>query len=293
MTMAIREASTRARGTVTHRDAFERHGYALVDGALTPDEVERLVAATDRVYSEERTDGPLHLLAFCGRDAAFLELLDHPSTLPFVIDVLGPNIFMYHCHLDVHPPERSERQPWMWHQDGGIVNRDLETEPRPRLSVKVAYFLTDVSRPGRGNFVVLPGSHRANSITRPPGDDNDIPGAVPILARAGDAVVFDRRLWHMRSPNGSRLTRKALFYAYTYRWIRPRDDLHVPAMLRSHVTSVRAQLLGAGASAIDFWMLDRRELPLTRRATVSDALATGSGRGSAGRAGAGGSRIRR
>jgi ectoine hydroxylase len=74
--------------------------------------------------------------------------------------------------------------------------------------------------------------------------------------------VFDRRLWHMRSPNCSRLTRKALFYAYTYRWIRPRDDLHIPASLRHLVTPVRAQLLGAADNAIDYWMPDQVELPV-------------------------------
>jgi ectoine hydroxylase len=260
--MAIREAPIGL--DAAHREAFERDGYVLLENALTADEVRRLTTAVDAVYAEERPDegGPLHLLAFCGRDAAFLDLLDHPWTLPLVVDVLGPNVFMYHCHLDVHPPEEDRPQPWMWHQDGGVVNRDLETEPRPRLSVKLAYFLTDVSEPGRGNFVVLPGSQTRNTIARAPGDDNELPGAMPVLAHAGDAVMFDRRLWHMRSPNRSRLTRKALFYAYTYRWVRPRDDLHIRPELLELVTPVRAQLLGAGVRAIDFWMPDDAGLPV-------------------------------
>jgi ectoine hydroxylase-related dioxygenase (phytanoyl-CoA dioxygenase family) len=247
------------------RTAFERDGYCVVRQALAPDEVDRLVGAVDRTYAAEGGDGssPLHLLAFCGREAAFLELLDHPSTLPLVIDLLGPNVFMYHCHLDVHPPEAAvARRPWMWHQDGGVVNRDLETDPRPRLSVKVAFFLTDCSEPGRGNFVVLPRSHVRNGIARPVDDSNDLPGAAPILARPGDAVLFDRRLWHMRSPNASSGTRKALFYAYTYRWVRARDDLHVRPELLGLVTPARAQLLGSGATADHFWMPDHVELPL-------------------------------
>jgi len=109
---------------------------------------------------------------------------------------------------------------------------------------------------------VLPGSHLANAIDRPPDDDNELPGALPVLARAGDAVIFDRRVWHMRSPNVSRTTRKALFYAYTFRWVRARDDLHVRADLLSQITPVRAQLLGGGGSAIDFWMPDHQELPV-------------------------------
>ncbi|MCI0636154.1 MAG: phytanoyl-CoA dioxygenase family protein [Actinobacteria bacterium] len=264
--MAVREARELDVGL---GEAFERDGYAVLEGALSPDELERLIDAVDRVYAIEREHeaSALHLLAFCGRDGAFLELVDHPATFPLVVDILGSNIFMYHCHLDVHPPESNGgRRPWMWHQDGGIVNRDLESNPRPRLAVKMAYFLTDVSEPGRGNFVVLPGSHLSNAIERPPDDDNDLPGAVPILARAGDAVMFDRRLWHMRSPNASAITRKALFFAYTFRWVRARDDLEVRADLAHLLTPVRAQLLGAGDRAIEFWMPDEIDLP------VRDAL---------------------
>jgi len=185
--------------------------------------------------------------------------------LELVVEVLGPNIFVYHCHLDVHPPEPEPPRTWMWHQDGGIVNRDLETDPRPRLSVKVAYFLTDLSEPGRGNFVVLPGSHLRNRIERPTDDDNEIPGAVPVLASPGDAVVFDRRLWHMRGRNASTLTRKALFYAYTYRWVRPRDELRIPPEMREVLTPVRRQLLGEGPEAIHFWMPDHVDLPVRER----------------------------
>jgi ectoine hydroxylase len=251
-------------------ESFERDGYVVVEGALAPDAVDRLVKAVDRTWTRERgvppASGapPLHLLAFCGREAAFLELLDHSTTLPFVLDLLGPNIFMYHCHLDVHPPEPDVQRPWMWHQDGGIMNRDLESDPRPRMSVKLAYFLTDVSEPGFGNFVVLPGSHRRNTIERPADDDNDLPGAESVLARAGDAVLFDRRVWHMRSPNRSDRTRKALFFAYTYRWIRERDELRVRPDLLDLITPARAQLLGAGADAAHFWMPDHVDLPLKR-----------------------------
>jgi ectoine hydroxylase len=94
----------------------------------------------------------LHLFAFVLRNPLYLELLDLPSTFPLVCGMLGWNIYMYHCHLDVHPPVAAPGPPrWGWHQDGGRQNLEIETEPtRPLLSVKVAYFLSDVSEPGRG-----------------------------------------------------------------------------------------------------------------------------------------------
>jgi len=266
--MALREAQ-RTGLTPEQRSGFERDGYLVVDDALDPGHVSRLSDAVDRTWAAHR-DGPaaagadpLHLLAFVGRDPLFLELLDHEPILPLVVDLLGWNVFMHHCHLDVHPPMTGPPpQKWMWHQDGGIQNHDLETHPRPRMSVKVAYFLTDVSEPGRGNFSVLPGSHLRDVITRPSDDRNDLPGSVPVLARPGTAVLFDRRLWHMRGENRSPMTRKALFYGYTYRWVRPRDDVHIPPERFGTITPVRAQLLGAGASAIGHWIPEVDDPPL-------------------------------
>ena len=203
---------------------LDEDGYVLLPGALDPAFVDQLFAAVDDVWTRHRgrsaSTSALHLLAFLREDRRFVRLLDHRPVLDVIAEALGPNIFMYHAHLDVHPPEHEPVTTWMWHQDGGIQNRDLETSPRPRMSVKVAYFLTDVTVPGRGNFVVLPGSHRRDAIERPSGGTNEMPGAIPILAAPGDAVLFDRRLWHMRSPNRSDVTRKALFLAYTYRWVR-------------------------------------------------------------------------
>jgi ectoine hydroxylase-related dioxygenase (phytanoyl-CoA dioxygenase family) len=262
--MAVRKRDGRATLAADRRAAFETEGYLVIPEALAPDLVEDLTAAVDRVYAERAERGaPFHLLAFIREDPVFLDLLDLPATLPLVADVLGPNIYCYHCHLDVHPPEPADPSPkWMWHQDGGVQNRDIESDPRPRLSVKLAYFLTDLSEPGRGNFVVLPGSHLRNRIERPADDSNDLPGAVPVLARPGDAVMFDRRLWHMRSRNASGLTRKALFLAYTYRWVRPRDDMPTPSGFAPFLTPVREQLLGNGARTIDFWMPDLVEPPV-------------------------------
>ena len=154
------------------------------------------------------------------------------------------------------------------------MNRDLETSPRPRLSVKVAFFLTDVSVPGRGNLVVLPGSQRTDHVEPPADGSNDLPGAQPILAAAGDAVVFDRRLWHMRSPNTSAHTRKVLFLAYAYRWIRPRDDMPIPADLVATASPAQRQLLGIADATIDHWSLgEAPALSATAQATPSSGPA--------------------
>ena len=66
---------------------------------------------------------------------------------------------------------------------------------------------------------------------------------VLILVPAGGAAVFDRRIWHASSANISDITRKALFYGYSYRWVRPRDDQSVDGLIEKS-EPIRKQLLG-------------------------------------------------
>jgi ectoine hydroxylase-related dioxygenase (phytanoyl-CoA dioxygenase family) len=203
--------------TAEQRAAFERDGYLIIRGALSPDEVAGARDAIDRVHAAEAKagrlgpDGSMHLLSAVANCPEIAGLIDHPATFPCVWSTLGWNIHVYHSHLDVHPPIRVP-MPFRfdWHQDGGRQNREIETNPRPRLSVKLSYWLSDVSEPGRGNMKVVPGSHLTNWIDGPPRRDVEWPdpeGAIEVTAEPGDAVFFDRRIWHARSRNHSEHTR--------------------------------------------------------------------------------------
>ena len=262
--------------TPEQRAAFDRDGYLIIRGALGPEEAAAAREAVDRVYATAaRTgslgpDGSMHLLSAVANCPDVAGLIDHPATFSYVWPVLGWNIHVYHSHLDVHPPVRV-RLPFRfdWHQDGGRQNREIETTPRPRLSVKLAYWLSDVSEPGRGNLKVVPGSHVVNWIDGPPRRDVEWPdpeGAVEVTGRPGDAVLFDRRIWHARSRNYSEYTRKAVFFGYTYRWTAIRDDI---AAVRAsgwlgRLNPVQQQLLG-GAEDLDgdhAWGHDPATTPL-------------------------------
>jgi ectoine hydroxylase len=256
-----------AMATTDALEALDRDGYVVLRGALDPDAVASLESAVDAVWCRHRAAGsslsePLHLLAFLGEDRRFLELVDHEATLPIVVGALGWNIYCYHNHLDVTPPVLGRSRPrWQWHQDGTRQNADL-APPRPRLSVKVAFFLSDVSEDGRGNLRVIPGSQVRDHLDRPTDGSVDPPDAVSIRAPAGSAVVFDRRLWHSRSDNRSPVTRKAVFYAYTYRWVHPRDQLRLGPRVLAAMTPVRRQLLGVDAGAVGRWLPADDDVPL-------------------------------
>ena len=232
---------------------FDEQGFLVFRGVVPRDTVADLAAAAEGIDAEWRPrcrmkpDEPLNLLDAIGRDPVFLGLVDLPQTFMKVVDILGWNIQLYHSHLIVTPPLRRgtvSRQPRLgWHQDSGRLNLDLEGEPRPRVSVKVGFFITPTLHTDRGNFHVVPGSHRLNRLDLPEDADLDHPRAMPVRADAGDAVFFDRRIWHAPGRNRSSVTRQVFFLGYSYRWLRPRDDMTVAHYLPG-ADPIRRQLFG-------------------------------------------------
>jgi hypothetical protein len=265
----------------------------MVRNALSEDRRARLEAAVDRVYAEEKAagrvsaNGALHLLGFLPRDEEFGELLTVPTVFPHIWGMAGWNIYTHHNHLDVTPPVPGPEAPsWGWHQDGYRQNSDPETLdpnlPRPMFSLKVGYVLSDLSRTGRGATKVIPGSHLENSLDRPADTTvphPDPPGTMEVTANPGDAFIFDRRLWHSRSPNTSVVTRKILFVGYTYRWIRPLDDMPTDRTSQwwHNRTPVQQQLLGVGPDNLNYWGVTANgfvdeDIPLRRELRERDLL---------------------
>ncbi len=256
MSMATMDPSClQHRLTDAERREFNETGLLTIENALSAEHVTALTAATDRVFEHGLTNGAdprkaLFYPNFIPDDPGFADLVDYPRVFPKVWGILGWNIYLYHAHLIVTPPTGQPRdnKTFSWHQDSGRVNLEMESHPRPRLSFKVAYFLSDTSVEGRGNFWVIPGSHLWDTIALPKESHGQPEGAVPVLAKPGSAVFFDRRLWHTASPNWSDVTRKVLFYGYGYRWIRTKDDMTVKS-LWSASSPIRRQLLGDGLNA--------------------------------------------
>jgi hypothetical protein len=214
--------------------AFRRDGHLLVRGAL-----EKRLRLRLRTAVGERPHAPGGVF----HHPVLAELLDLPAVFPHIWGHLGWNILVDHSQVDVAPPVAGRPAPsWAWHQDAGPA-----TGAGPMLAMTVAYVLSDLSRPGRGAPLVLPGSQDGTVLTRPePGPGGEYPhpdGAVEITAAPGDALILDRRLWRSPSPNRSTVTRTMVLLSYTYRWIGVRDEAAMAAWPRE-TSPVRRQLLG-------------------------------------------------
>ena len=256
--------------TEDERRQFEQFGYFVIPDALPAPLVHGLAAVVDRLDRQHRQANgidsreTIHILDFIGRDDLFLRLLDWPLTFPKVWGILGWNLQLYHSDMVITPPRRvrsAEQRPLEWHQDSGRLNLELEGDPRPRVSLKIGFFLTDTSEPGCGNFTIVPVSHRRNRLDLPDDGVSDPENALTVCVPPGAAVFFDRRLWHSGSPNDSDRTRKVLFYGYSYRWLRPRDDMTVDHLM-DRCDPIRQQLLGASTGGMGYTSPGPEDVPL-------------------------------
>jgi ectoine hydroxylase-related dioxygenase (phytanoyl-CoA dioxygenase family) len=76
---------------------------------------------------------------------------------------------------------------------------------------------------------------------------------------AGDALLFENRIFHTAAPNRSDRTSKVAIYGYAYRWLKPEVYLESPDEQQLLQTDpITRQLLG-GYRDVDTppWALDR------------------------------------
>lgn len=207
--------------TSDEHDAFEQEGYFVVENALSPDEVDRINAAMDRCEIQSRNakgveaEKRLNQHDLIERDPVFMDLIDLPTTFPKVWGLMGWNIQLFHTQMVITPPHTQERieKRFGWHQDNNRMNKDFETArpTHPRVSMKVAFFLSDTREEGRANFYIVPGSHVSGAVHFANDDDLMPEGALATQVKPGDALFFDRRLFHAASPNISDAERRVLF----------------------------------------------------------------------------------
>ena len=206
--------------TPEERFRFDLEGYVVVPGVLTRDECAELCELADQTWPRAPEDGPYRRLeAFSRWGKRFLDLMDHPTVLPYLIELLGSRLRADHDYTiftqegtDPHRlhggPRRYETDHWYYYSDGIMRNG---------LTV-ATWALTDAGA-GDGGFVCIPGSHKTNFLPDLPDDVRRLerlPDYVrqPPL-RAGDVLIFTEALIHGSAPWRAGHERRALLYKYS------------------------------------------------------------------------------
>lgn len=233
--------------TQEERDFFHREGYLVIRNALTPNQLSTLNSAIAQQVGAD-TNQPHNQADILGTQDEFLRLVNLNTVFPKVWDLLGWNIWVNHSHYNVNPPEKriyDEPIYYGWHRDGGAIYGDMGAMP-PLMSIKVGFYLTDLTQPEKGQTFIIPGSHCAEldkinmgPMDEPPDD------AKPLHLSAGSAVLYHQRTIHsIHSPNYSTATRKAIFIQWAYRWLYPVDPMTVEHINHKVTDPVVRQLLG-------------------------------------------------
>ena len=253
------------------REAFDRDGFLVVRNALHSKVVERLTAAGDlraKAFLEKpqirdkAEYNHLDLRPGLIQDTAFFALVSHPATVSLVVQLLSPNIHLHSTALIYKRPEDPGAAPFRrgWHRDIRIP-RDLGHQHLPRVGIKICYCLTDFQGAECGMTLMARGSHLRTEPLKVRKDQVD-PADVEVCdlrLNAGDAFLFENRIFHTAAPNRSDRVSKVLMYGYAYRWMKPEVYLEVPDPNNlAKADPIQRQLLG-GYRDIDTqpWALER------------------------------------
>lgn len=228
---------------------FEQDGYLLLRGFLPEERVARLNAAIDEILDQEPEALSYNIYNSVERHGEIASLIDEPTVLPLVVQLLGYNIQLHISHLTVRNPNpddlTTETNSFInWHQDGPYPSFPSISGITPLYYIKTCYILSDMSEPNRGNTKIVPGSH--NRLYQPefPDSREKLADEVQICGKPGDLFVFAQNLWHSAAPNHSLHTRRQLFLGYSPIWMRPIDYRTPSAQLLEHASPYRKQLLG-------------------------------------------------
>jgi len=222
------------------RQAFDADGFLVVRDALDSDTVHHLVEAGDGlaesflnkpVIIDKAEYNHLDLRPGLLEERAMFALVSNSSTVSLVVQLLSPNIHLHSTALIYKRPEDPNGPPFRrgWHRDIRIP-RDLGHQSLPRVGIKICYCLTDFQQPECGMTLMARGSHlRRTPLIVPKGqiDPCDVE-VCDLKLNAGDAVLFENRIFHTAAPNRSDHVSKVLMYGYAYRWMKPEVYLDTP-----------------------------------------------------------------
>lgn len=236
-------------------EAYEAQGYVILEGVLSPDEVEGLRDAL-RPYLGSGPHGrnvfegtvSKRVYSLVGRGPVFERTAEHPTVLALVDRLLDPGYLLTASQAICLEPGET---PQPVHFDDSFY-----PFPRPRKAISVStIWAVDDFGAENGGTEVVPGSHRWSDdrVEATYRGDPSLPAdpaleaaLVPIEMPAGSCVVFAGTLLHRGGANRSERTRSAFSHQYCEPWARQQENyfLSVPAERAARMSSRLQELLG-------------------------------------------------
>ncbi len=235
--------------TDKQKQQWREDGYLVLKGILSSEEIETLTTVVDKMYADHleqpdvKPDAGLDRRNVMEDHDIFVDLMDHPTTFPIVLELMSPYIHLSMSEVIVRPTDPEGKG--LLHTDGGQAMRQIRvSESSLPFQIKLQYFLTDLPEPDMGNFTVVPGSH--NRLFPDGGFEEGpyIPEALPLRVEAGDMAIFPHAMWHGFVANRSDKPRKSLIYCYVHQCMRAFDFEKPSSELLERCTPRQRRLVG-------------------------------------------------
>lgn len=203
------------------RADLAEYGYALVEGAMSPDQV-RVVRS--RVVAQAAAERELGIASggeesqvvwsLLNKGQVFHDVLHHPLIDEFVPDMLGDYAILTGIVATIARPGNTAVT---MHLDQSYVQPAIPQFP---IGLNILWFLDDVSE-ANGGTRIMPGSHRSDVA---PLDPTSLEGTVAAEGSAGTALLLDSRVWHSIGANRTDRARHVLVTYFNRSFMRAQEN---------------------------------------------------------------------
>ena len=254
--------------TAAQRQFFDENGYLVVPDVLSPEMIDRLTKVSDRLIESFDANGAyVQRRPGIVQEPDFHPLLTQSPTVPLVAQLLSPNIQLHTTAIIYKFPEPADEEIVKqrgWHRDSGL-SEDLKHRNLPRVSIKVGYCLTDFKQPRSGFTLFASGSHLIDTPLPIPKGEVDPVGTIELCLNAGDAFLFENRLFHTSASNLIDRASKVVIFGYAYRWMggahRAMKLVQPDDTVLEQVDDVAKQLLGGTNDGLIDWAKQHNIFP--------------------------------
>ena len=201
-----------------HKQELEEQGFTVFKDVISPDWLEELQDAFERVYEEEgveagkegaQMEGVRRLPALANKDAAFGQVYLEPFLLSAVSHILK-RPFKLHS-VNGHAPMKGNPTQALHAQWAG--------EDRSQAHVVNSMWMLDDFTEANGATRIVPGSHLDPRFVKDVHPDRQSPylGEVRMAGKAGSVAVFNGNVWHGSCTSYDGKSRRTLHCAFIAR----------------------------------------------------------------------------
>ena len=209
--------------TLRQWQQFQDDGFIVIENALSQTEIDDYLAAIERVANKDDkyTEGGYYGIEnIVERDPTLANVIDHPRHVGFAYDIYGELLKLHQTQVFLRTPQPGHNNKW--HPDGARALPYGVFAPRLPLQIKIGYWLTDLPEEQMGNLVVLPGSHRKQTMDAYDTHEK-VEGQHVLKVKRGTMTIMHSNIWHQVQANNSDVTRKNIFIAYCPAWLTNAD----------------------------------------------------------------------